>query len=312
MTSLTFLVYLKLKAISSLDVPTFLRTVSEVLGTIAFECLYHGNVDVSDAQHAQSEILRLLEASGGTIGLARNEYPEQIVTKVPTAADITVRCAAKDPNEPNQAVEVYLQVGGDNTFDRVMVDLLMEMMYEPLFDQVRTTDQFGYSVSCDSRWTNGIIGIQIRVVSDTKSAEEVNARIEKFLVDFRETLANVSQEDFQEHMNGLAKQKLEAFNSLSEQTGHYWSEIRDGRYQFQVELDEVLALRGMSPYQALEAYDKWLYPKGSGTRRRFSVNVVSADSLIPEGSNLTCSDFNDERVKIFQGTCENQTFDQIY
>jgi len=188
-------------------------------------------------------------------------------------------------------------------------------MYEPLFDQVRTTDQFGYHVSCDSRWTDGIIGIQIRVVSASKSAEEVDARIEKFLIDFRQTLLDMTRDDYLEHMNGLAKQKLDAFNSLSEQTGHYWSEIRVGRYQFQVELDEVLALRGMSQEQALEAYDKWLYPKGSGTRRRFSVNVVSVDSLISENPHLSqegCSDFNDERVKVFQEICKNQAFSQVY
>jgi len=188
-------------------------------------------------------------------------------------------------------------------------------MYEPMFDQIRTTDQFGYSVSCDSRWTDGIIGIQIRVVSASKSAEEVEARIEKFLVDFRPTLSSMSREDYLEHMNGLAKRKLEAFNSLSEQTAHFWSEIRDGRYKFQVELDEVLVLRGISQRQLLEAYDKWLYPEGSATRRRFSVTVVSVDSLISEVPDLTqesCSDFNDARVKAFQELCKHQTFGQIY
>lgn len=189
-------------------------------------------------------------------------------------------------------------------------------MYEPLFAQVRTTDQFGYHVSCDSRWTDGIIGIQIQVVSASKSAKEIEERIETFLVDFREILSKMSRDEFLANKNGLAKQKLEAFNSLSEQNGHFWSEIRDGRYQFQVELDEVLALRGISQSQALEAYDKWLYPKGSGmTRRRFSVNVVSVDSLVSDNPNLSqesCSDFNDERIKIFQETCMNQTFGQVY
>ena len=120
----------KAKAAFNLDIPTFLKTVSETLGNVAFECLYHGNVNVQDAQHAQSEILRLLETSGGTVGLARSDYPPQVVTKVPISSpdDLALRCAAKDPNEPNQAVEVYFQVGQDNTFDRVMVDFLMEIV----------------------------------------------------------------------------------------------------------------------------------------------------------------------------------------
>lgn len=328
--------YRKAKEASNLDVPTFLKTVSETLGKIAFECLYHGNVDVSDAKHAQSEILRMVEASGRAVGLARSEYPKVLVTKVPNSPGIiTLRCAAKDPNEPNQAVEVYFQVGEDNTFDRVMVDFLMEMvgssisrvscccdtaltflqMFEPMFDQIRTTDQFGYSVSCDSRWTDGVIGIHIRVVSASKSAEEIEARIEKFLMDFRAILSNTSHKDYIAHRNGLAKRKVEAFNSLSEQTNHFWTEIRDGRYNFQVELDEVLVLRDISQSQLVEAYEKWLYPEGSGTRRRFSVNVVTVDSLISEAPDLTqerSSDFNDERVQAFREICNNQTYGPIY
>jgi len=75
----------------------------------------------------------VLESSGGAVGLARTEYPDNLVTKVPNSPDITLRCAAKDPNEPNQAVEVYFQVGEDNTFDRVMVDFLMEMVGSQVF-----------------------------------------------------------------------------------------------------------------------------------------------------------------------------------
>lgn len=307
--------YFKLKALSTLDVPTFLTTVADLLRKIGLECLYHGNVDCSDAKVAKAEILRLIEASGGTEGLSREEYPNLLVSKVPNSADITVRCAAKDPKEPNRAVEVYFQVGKDNTLDRVLVDLLTEMMYEPLFDQVRTQDQFGYRVSCDSRWTDGVIGIHIQVVSSSKTAAEIDARIEEFLTEFRRTLANMSPEDFAEHLSGLAKQKLEAFNSLSEQTGHFWGEIRDGRYQFQVERDEVLQLQHISQEQALEAYDKWLYPKASNTRRRFSVNVVAVEALVSEYplvSQASCDDFNDDMVKQFQSICKHETFGQIY
>ena len=188
-------------------------------------------------------------------------------------------------------------------------------MYEPLFDQVRTRDQFGYHVACDSRWTDGIIGAHVKVVSASKSAEEIDERVERFLIDFREILSNMSRQEFLENVNGLAKQKLEAFNSMSEQTGHYWSEIRDRRYEFQSEIDEVIALRRISKSEALEAYDKWFYPIDSKTRRRFSVKIVSVESLISEAPNLNqenCNDFNDENVKLFQETCKQQMFDRMY
>lgn len=291
-----------------------MNTISSILGKMGLEGLYHGNVDKSDAKYAQESILQLLETSGGDNGLARKKYPKQLVLQVPTTSQ-TLRCAAKDPMDPNRAVEIYFQVGKDNTFDRVMADLLMEMMYEPLYDQVRTKDQFGYQVSCDTRWTDGVIGMQIQVVSSSKTAEEIDTRIEEFLTDYRQTLADMTQADFLEHMAGLAKQKLDMFNSMSEETGHYWSEIRNGRYMFQVEREEVLCLKGFTKTQALEAYDKWLYPAGANRRRRLSVQVISCELLsseVPELSQDGTENYNDTCVNQFHKSCKNQTFGKIY
>ena len=207
---------LQLKAIENLDIRTFAITIAEIMNTVGAEGLYHGNVDVSDAKRAQKEITELIQGPG----LPRKKYPRQFVLQVPQKS-ISLRCASKDPTDPNTAVEVYFQVGKDRTIDRVMVDLLMEMMYEPLYDQIRTKDQFGYDVSCDSRWTNGVIGMQIVVVTSSKSAQQAEDRIEKFLFDFRKTLVDMSRAEFMEHLAALAKQKLDMFNSLSDETGAY-------------------------------------------------------------------------------------------
>jgi len=48
--------------------------------------------------------------------------------------------------------------------------MLVQLMAEPLFDQIRTKDQFGYSVSCDSRWTHGVMGIYFSIATVSKSA----------------------------------------------------------------------------------------------------------------------------------------------
>jgi len=303
------------KAVKDLDISKFMTTVVSILDKIGVEGLYHGNVDESDAKFAQDEICRLLKASGGSGGLPRKKYPRQFVSQIPESSNL--KCAAKDPTDPNTATEVYFQVGKDNTFDRVLADLLTEMMYEPLYDQVRTKDQFGYQVSCDSRWTDGVIGMHFQVVTSSKTAEEVEARIEKFLTDFREILHDMSRDDFLEHLNGLAKQKLDMFNSMSEETGHYWSEIRNGRYIWQVEREEVLCLKGITKEQALEAYDKWLFPGNNKKRRRLSVQVVATTdaSTSEEISMLSqddIEDYNDERVKDFHKSCKNQTFGKIY
>jgi nardilysin len=258
----------------------------------------------------------LLQNEGGGVGLPRKKHPQQFVLQLPQSEfGRTLRCPAKDPTDENTAVEVYFQVGKDNTQDRVMVDLLMEMIYEPLYDQIRTKDQFGYDVSCDSRWTNGVIGMQFQVVTSSKTAQQAEDRIERFLVDYRQTLADMTPADFMEHLAGLAKQKLDMFNSLSEETGHYWSEIRDGRYIWEVEREEVLCLKSITKPQALDAFDRWLKP-GNNKRRRMAVQVICSEGEAsggrPEVDPEAIGDYIDGCVTDFHKYCKNQTFGKIY
>jgi nardilysin len=304
----------QLKAIENIGIPTFVATISSILETIGVEGLYHGNVDVTDAERAQREIMVLLQQGVNGGGLPRKKYPHQFVLQLPQSST-TLRCPAKDPTDPNTAVEVYFQVGKDRTIDRVMADLLMEMMYEPLYDQIRTKDQFGYQVSCDSRWTNGVIGMRIQVVTSSKTAQQAEDRIELFLSDFRKTLADMSQAEFMEHLASLAKQKLDMFNSLSEETSHLWSEIRDGRYMWQVEREEVMFLKTITKEQALDAYDRWL-SAGNSDRRRMAIHVISCEGPASEGrldvDPEEIGGYNDGRVKAFHKYCKNQTFGKIY
>lgn len=288
-----------------------MKITTEILSKFGIEAIYHGNVSKEEAQVAQKDILSRLERNPGGGGLSRKKYPQQHVLRVPSGSN-TLKCFAKDPNDPNSAVEVYYQVGKDNTEDRVMVDLLMEMMYEPLYDQIRTKDQFGYSVSCDARWTNGVIGMQFQVVTSSKTAQEAEDRIDKFIKDYRETIVDMKHEDLMQHMIGLAQQKLDMFNSLREETNHHWSEIRDGRYLWDVDREEVLCLSSFTKAEVLAAYDKWLAPEGT-SRCRFAVQVVKREDMPDGETEQHVEEFNDAQVDSFhKKKCKNQTFGRIY
>lgn len=274
----------------------------------------HGNVDAADAKRVQTEITKRLVGEGA--GLTRKKYPPQLVTKIPPSSH-TLKCPAKDPTDLNSVVELYFQVGKDNTRDRVMVDLLMEMMYEPLYDQVRTKDQFGYDVSCDGRWTNGVIGIHFKVVTSSKTTQEAQDRLELFIADFRQRLLDMTPSDFLHHLVAIANQKLDMFNSLGEETNHYWSEIRDGRYLWDVEREEVLCLKSFTKQDALIAYDEWLAPS-SKTRRMLSIHVICSDGDAASGrpnvgDDEDVGDYNDALVKDYISKfCNNQTFGRVY
>ena len=153
-----------------MDLPTFVETASKVLEDLSVQALFHGNVDLKEANCAADMIEAALKASPGGF-LPKKKLYYQYVAKLPLSeTPLLITAPSKDLESGNTAVEVYFQVGKDNILDRVLIDMLVHLMNEPLYNQLRTKEQFGYRVSCDSRWTVGVMGLKFVVVTATKSA----------------------------------------------------------------------------------------------------------------------------------------------
>jgi secreted Zn-dependent insulinase-like peptidase len=293
--------------------------MTEILDRFAIDALYHGNVDRNDADAAKNLVLKLVDESGGG-GLPQKKFPTEPVTKIPPLlTQDSIILPSKNPTEPNTAVEIYFQVGKDNPEERVIIDLLSHMMYEPIYDQIRTKGQFGYEVSCDARWTNGVMGIHFRVVSSTKSAAETVERIDKFLMDYRTELSDMKDDDFMEHLVGLAKNKLDMHNSLSEESDSLWGEIRDGRHEWEHPRNEAVCLRSITKERVLASYDEWLLPTTDGyprKRRMLSVQIIGsgegpASLGRPEIDDSALGYHVDEAVQSYRKAIGNATWGKI-
>jgi secreted Zn-dependent insulinase-like peptidase len=305
----------KLKAVEGLDTNLFAQTISETMDKLAVECLFHGNVDRTDAEDAKKLILSMIAQSGTDSGLPRKQYPPQSVLRLPPVADASnaIVVPSKDPTEPNTAVEVYIQIRKDNIRERVLLDLLASMMEEPMYDQIRTKDQFGYDVSCDVRWSWGIMGIVFSIVTNVKSAKEAVERIDKFLVDFREA-SFVNDDSFNESLVALAQNKLEMFNSLSEECDSYWGEITDGRFEWQSWRNEAVCLRSIRKKDAMKFFDDWLMP--GKCRNMMVVHVIgNGDSTAaaerPEVDPAVLGDFYEAAVEVARSSCKKQFWGRV-
>lgn len=308
----------KLTALDNLDIPSFSKVAFELLEQFAIESLYQGNVDRADANHAKEMILKLVASSdcnGIMTGLPRKRYPSQAVIRIPeVVTPLLITVPSKQISEPNTAVEVYVQVGKDNLRERVLIDLLVHMMEEPFFDLLRTKEQFGYDVYCAERWSYGITGILFSVTTNVKCAQEVVERIDQFLREYRKELETT--DEFMEHLVGLAKQKLDIFNSLTEECNFYWEEIRDGRFEWQSWRNEAVYLRNhVCRDDVIKAFDDWLNPDKC-KRRIFTVQVIGngqgeACKGRPEVEASHLQDFFDEQIGQFHKICKKQTWGRV-
>ena len=269
----------KSAALEGITIEKFMEVASRILDKITVEGLYHGNCDEGGAKEVGNMIEDLLKKEGR--GPLKTK-PSESINKIPTGSGGgggmgRLLVGSKNIKEPNNGVEHYYQISPDNTKERVIIDLLTQIMYEPLFDQVRTKEQFGYSVSCGARWTSGIMGVSMKIVTAVKTVKECSERLEKFVVDFRELLAQMKDEDYMSNVVSLAKIKLQVWNALSEQTSHFWSEITCCRYNYNCDLEEVKCLRGIKKADLLAFYDEYIV-KGARGRRSVVVAVLGGES----------------------------------
>ena len=165
--------------------------------------------------------------------------------------------------------------------------------------QLRTKEQFGYQVSCGARWTAGVIGMSFRVVSAAKNATEITSRIDRFLLEYRKELANMSKDTFTEHVVGLAKIKLQMHNSLDEETAALWYECTIDRHEWEVHRNEAFCLREITLDDLLSCYDEYFYPGGANAeneRRRITIQVIGTGKDSSDGRPAIDSAEVDEEV----------------
>ena len=121
------------------------------------------------------------------------------------------------------------------------------------------------------------------VITACRSADEVSERLEKFLTDFRKDLIEMKDETVFEHIVSLAKDKLQMFNSLQEETTSLWSEIVESRYEFEVHRNEAEQLKKITKDDLVKAFDKYLSP-ASKKRRKLSIHAIgTSEGLASRG-----------------------------
>jgi nardilysin len=97
--------------------------------------------------------------------------------------------------KPESFEIIILLVCAGTIRESCIIELLLMLMEEPLFDQLRTQEQLGYEVSSSLRDTHGILGFSVTVVSQAchTTVDHVETRIQAFLDRFLVKLKSMPQ-----------------------------------------------------------------------------------------------------------------------
>jgi insulysin len=202
-----------LKSITLEEVITFGK------GFIKFcklDSLVHGNVS---AQHTY-DIIHMVwkktrqgpqpEEVAPIIRAPLEKRVVQLDTSSTSSPSYLYQFAEFNEANTNSCVAVILQMGILDMKSNGMLALFNHLIREPAFNQLRTEEQLGYIVHTSVK-TSGdhIKGLLLLIQSDSFNPNHVEERIEIFLTNYRQKLVDMSESDFQTHVDAMVASFLE-------------------------------------------------------------------------------------------------------
>lgn len=252
------------------------------LKSLKFKILIEGNFTASQASEITQTVLNNFNGEGSTFKKIRESNANQI----PQGTSY-LRVKSLLPNDVNSVIKNYYQIGLATSESESLLELLVKIMREPLFNYIRTQEQLGYSVSCFSKKDENILGFTITVESQEKknSSWTVDDKIEKFLKYFSKYLQELNENDFETIKRSIISHKRSFEVDLESEVNRNWIEIRDSKYLFERHDIEARQMELLKKDDLVVFFNDHFL---SSRVRKLSIHVVAnsddgSDSLLQHG-----------------------------
>jgi len=268
--------------IAVLEQPPSLRAladgVQKALSKVQIEILVHGNASAEEAGLAADAISGAFGSMGASL---LPELPRRKVTKLPAGVTTIFEfdLAAENSAQENCCTQAIYQVGnGCEDFKRdACLAFACQVATTSAYQQLRTEEQLGYIVQA-GWWSEAhVLGFSVLVQGTRLPPPEIDARIESWMSSFGRELAEMSDDDFSQIVQGMISERTQRCARLSQETSIHWAEIQPRRYQFDNLQRSVQALESMTRADVLEFFDQYL-AAGSPQRRKLSMRVLGTSA----------------------------------
>ena len=200
----------------------------QFLSALYLQGLVQGNLTEQQARQADRQLRARLASSA----LPPHSVTEVRCVELPPGTNI-VRCdSLANSSDTNTLVTNYYQAGPGTVRDQILLDTLVLMMEEPVFDTLRTQEQLGYAVSMTVRNTFGVLGISVTVNTQANkfTPNHVDERIEAFFKSY--ISEHLTEKNVNQAVQSLIKLRLAADITLDEEMNRNWQEIQGREYVF--------------------------------------------------------------------------------
>ncbi|VDP32725.1 unnamed protein product [Schistosoma mattheei] len=148
----------------------------------------------------------------------------------------------------------------------------------------------GYIVQAGLRRSNKLQGFRI-LVQSSYHPNKIDKCIEEFLLTVNKLLEDMSDEEFNVHVQSLMTHLLEKPKGMQERFGRLWSEIACRHYNFKRNVHAVSVLKSLKKNNIINFFKEYIDPS-SCTRRKLVVQIISSEE------HLCDSEFSNHGKKV--------------
>ncbi|KRX99092.1 Insulin-degrading enzyme [Trichinella pseudospiralis] len=243
----------------------------ELFSEMHIEALVFGNASEQNARDILSQTRSAILQKMQPKPLLASQVVRNREVKLPKGKTFVFE--AQNTVHPNSAIEMILQVGLQESRLNMLLELLVQILNEPCFHQLRTVEQLGYIVFGGLRRANDTQALHI-IVQSEKSPAYLDERIEAFLSQLLEDIKNMPSEEFEEHRAALTAKRLEKPKKLVSAAAKVWSEISSEQYNFERDQKEVDILKTITKEELIDFYKQHIV-SDAPKRRKLSTQIYS-------------------------------------
>lgn len=256
----------KFEHVKGATLVNFKQFAADFVKEMRIQALIQGNVNAEQASSIMANVVSTLNCAAikdkTSLLLTTNEIPVGVAY---------IRCPTMNDSDVNTVTDNYYQLGPISILSNCLLDLLILVAEEPVFDILRSKEQLGYDVDCGLRDSFGILGYTISVNSQEHKfdAEFIDERIEAFRAELVDIISKIGVDDFEHFKETMIKLKLTEDNHLRDELVRNWAEVTTDEYIFDRHRREVDCLRTISREEFRDFYRNHF----ERTTRKLSVQV---------------------------------------
>ncbi|VDP34243.1 unnamed protein product [Schistosoma margrebowiei] len=313
-----------IQALKDITYEKLVNYIKEFYEHIFIEGLIYGNITEEDAINYYETIRDLIiqKFDSKPLLLSHIATPREVI--IP--GDSSFLYQRYISGQPASALYYYLQCGEQSTLNNTLLHLFYQIVRGPIFDKLYTEQQLDenktadrisipgtrksilfsnlipglrliinmklqcYIVQAGLRRSNKLQGFRI-LVQSSYHPNKIDKCIEEFLLTVNKLLEDMSDEEFNVHVQSLMTHLLEKPKGMQDRFGRLWSEIACRHYNFKRNVHAVSVLKSLKKNNIINFFKEYIDPS-SCTRRKLVVQIISSEE------HLCDSEFSNHSKKV--------------